>query len=266
MRSVHNNAPRERAVVEAIVKNVFRTLVRQLSDCDVAVNEAFLDGLLTGCATIPAAKTADLLAAIGGGQPLPGAVRESVLDALDQLGAELSNGIYEARFDPGRSGDAQQDCVLADAADSGTDALEHAVDWLARMCGDDSEHADFRIVAGSTLLDLPRERHRPVMEALADLQAPALPSDYTRDDIEQAFEVGDRPEWERFRDPWRFYDPDEIERRQARWLREAEDRERYVPNRKVQTYRRESPKTGRNDPCPCGSGRKYKKCCLGATR
>jgi uncharacterized protein len=26
---------------------------------------------------------------------------------------------------------------------------------------------------------------------------------------------------------------------------------------------RVSPKTGRNDPCPCGSGRKYKKCCLG---
>jgi len=24
------------------------------------------------------------------------------------------------------------------------------------------------------------------------------------------------------------------------------------------------PKAGRNDPCPCGSGRKYKKCCLGA--
>jgi len=21
-------------------------------------------------------------------------------------------------------------------------------------------------------------------------------------------------------------------------------------------------KTGRNDPCPCGSGRKYKKCCM----
>lgn len=27
------------------------------------------------------------------------------------------------------------------------------------------------------------------------------------------------------------------------------------------TYRRESPKTGRNDPCPCGSGKKFKKCC-----
>ena len=24
---------------------------------------------------------------------------------------------------------------------------------------------------------------------------------------------------------------------------------------------REAPKVGRNDPCPCGSGKKYKKCC-----
>lgn len=26
-------------------------------------------------------------------------------------------------------------------------------------------------------------------------------------------------------------------------------------------YRRDAPKVGRNDPCPCGSGKKYKKCC-----
>src|SRR5437764_926556 len=25
-------------------------------------------------------------------------------------------------------------------------------------------------------------------------------------------------------------------------------------------------KAGRNDPCPCGSGKKYKKCCLGKER
>jgi len=30
---------------------------------------------------------------------------------------------------------------------------------------------------------------------------------------------------------------------------------------KVETIRRDLPKVGRNDPCPCGSGRKYKKCC-----
>lgn len=28
-----------------------------------------------------------------------------------------------------------------------------------------------------------------------------------------------------------------------------------------QPYRRDENKVGRNDPCPCGSGKKYKKCC-----
>jgi len=30
---------------------------------------------------------------------------------------------------------------------------------------------------------------------------------------------------------------------------------------RVETFKRETPKVGRNDPCPCGSGKKYKKCC-----
>ena len=34
----------------------------------------------------------------------------------------------------------------------------------------------------------------------------------------------------------------------------------YEPNPVAPILR--DPKTGRNDPCPCGSGRKYKKCCL----
>jgi uncharacterized protein YecA (UPF0149 family) len=29
---------------------------------------------------------------------------------------------------------------------------------------------------------------------------------------------------------------------------------------KVETFQRNQPKVGRNDPCPCGSGKKYKKC------
>ena len=29
---------------------------------------------------------------------------------------------------------------------------------------------------------------------------------------------------------------------------------------------RTGPKVGRNDPCPCGSGKKYKKCCGRAAR
>ena len=31
--------------------------------------------------------------------------------------------------------------------------------------------------------------------------------------------------------------------------------------RRVETIVRDRPKVGRNDPCPCGSGKKYKKCC-----
>jgi preprotein translocase subunit SecA len=34
-----------------------------------------------------------------------------------------------------------------------------------------------------------------------------------------------------------------------------------APRPKIQPVRRTQPKVGRNDPCPCGSGRKYKQCC-----
>ena len=30
---------------------------------------------------------------------------------------------------------------------------------------------------------------------------------------------------------------------------------------KIETFRRDQPKVGRNDLCPCGSGKKYKRCC-----
>ena len=36
---------------------------------------------------------------------------------------------------------------------------------------------------------------------------------------------------------------------------------RREPPPKVETVRRTAPKVRRNDPCPCGSGKKYKKCC-----
>ncbi|MBD3370140.1 preprotein translocase subunit SecA [Candidatus Fermentibacteria bacterium] len=37
--------------------------------------------------------------------------------------------------------------------------------------------------------------------------------------------------------------------------------QRRAPAKKQKTVTRKTPKVGRNDPCPCGSGRKYKKCC-----
>ena len=43
----------------------------------------------------------------------------------------------------------------------------------------------------------------------------------------------------------------------AYWLARRAD---YEPV--ARPVRRSEPRVGRNDPCPCGSGKKYKKCCL----
>lgn len=43
----------------------------------------------------------------------------------------------------------------------------------------------------------------------------------------------------------------------AYWLARRED---HAPS--SEPVRRAQPRVGRNDPCPCGSGKKYKKCCL----
>ncbi len=53
-------------------------------------------------------------------------------------------------------------------------------------------------------------------------------------------------------------------RQMKKWMKdhEAELRAEGNPEQpKVETVVHEGPKIGRNDPCPCGSGKKYKKCC-----
>jgi hypothetical protein len=45
-------------------------------------------------------------------------------------------------------------------------------------------------------------------------------------------------------------------------LKKAKKQRSPENSAKVVTYVRDSPKVGRNEPCPCGSGKKYKKCCL----
>jgi preprotein translocase subunit SecA len=44
------------------------------------------------------------------------------------------------------------------------------------------------------------------------------------------------------------------------FARAAQPREASGGTDEVHTVKREGPKVGRNDPCPCGSGKKYKKC------
>jgi len=42
---------------------------------------------------------------------------------------------------------------------------------------------------------------------------------------------------------------------------ESDDENYREPSGVTSTIRLDGPKVGRNDPCPCGSGKKYKKCC-----
>ena len=53
---------------------------------------------------------------------------------------------------------------------------------------------------------------------------------------------------------------EEINRR-LRYQHQGANGEQQAEPQRVQTVRREEPKVGRNAPCPCGSGKKYKHCC-----
>ena len=160
--------------------------------------------------------------------------------------------------------------VLAAAQRDGVDELDTALDWIAQFAADATENEDMRLIAAGYLLEFPRARHRPLLETLVPIQ-----QDFGRHfgtkEIDAAFARGtDQPGWERFDNPWQFYAPQEIEKRQQRWREEdaaeadaAYDFDDVLDDEYQETYVRDLPKIGRNDPCPCGSGRKYKKCCLG---
>ena len=49
--------------------------------------------------------------------------------------------------------------------------------------------------------------------------------------------------------------------RRLRYQHQGANGEQQAGPQRVQTIRREEPKVGRNAPCPCGSGKKYKHCC-----
>jgi hypothetical protein len=70
---------------------------------------------------------------------------------------------------------------------------------------------------------------------------------------------------------WHDYKPDRIRKhfqekeKEEEWDEEEsdlEDEEDFEEQPGVLPIRPERKPVGRNDPCPCGSGRKYKKCCM----
>jgi hypothetical protein len=170
--------------------------------------------------------------------------------------------------------------IVSFAARKGHQSLDEALGEVARITADEDEDWDLRMLAAGTLLDFPRPPHRALLMELARMQ-PDRGASFLPEDVEEAYaQMRDEPEWQRFEDPWAFYAPDEIAARQKRWeeeaeqlLRESREGDLFDDSTDLDDfeegdfeflpYVRETPKVGRNDPCPCGSGKKYKKCCLG---
>ncbi len=152
------------------------------------------------------------------------------------------------------------DSVVAEAERCGGDELESAIDWVAGVAADETDDWDLRLIGATTLLAFPRDRHRRLLDELVRRQS-RREAAFTSEEVDKAYGGEPRvPDWRERADPWEFYEPEHIAERQQRWaeVAEQEDAEPVVA-----TYTREAPKVGRNDPCPCGSGKKYKKCCLG---
>ncbi len=154
--------------------------------------------------------------------------------------------------------------LLAAAERTGAQALDAELDSVAGMAADESEDRDMRLSVASDLLRFPRERHRRLLRNLARQQA-GPGAFFNGANVTKAYaRAGDRPEWHERNDPWDFYHPTAIAKRQERRAGEADDGEEAedLAGEPMLPYLRESPKVGRNAPCPCGSGKKYKKCCL----
>ena len=102
---------------------------------------------------------------------------------------------------------------------------------VARRCsgGDD---ASFLLAAGGAAKDPGALRVVAAVRSLADAEGDAF--------VKDALEAFERPR-------------DLLPKEAERWLASG------------YTATRATPKVGRNDPCPCGSGKKYKKCCEGKT-
>ncbi len=177
------------------------------------------------------------------------------------------------------------DAMLAMEQQCGAAEFEEALDRLASMAQDKSDDHDFRLFSANALLDFPQPRHRALLEALAKQQSgQKFGAVFLMSDVADAYAAAQDPPRSQLhrKDPWQFYDPQAITQRQERWAkenREALERQARLNSEQEQggddysndgdgdyghteTYVRPTPKIGRNDPCPCGSGKKYKKCCL----
>lgn len=118
---------------------------------------------------------------------------------------------------------------------------------------DDPEHPGFLIS------DLSEFKDPEVLEDIRSLYEKGLVDDFiiTMEDVDSIYSRPDeKMDYQRhLADPLEHFNPQEFER-----LWNISYKDRRIPDKLRRMLKPE--KVGRNDPCPCGSGKKYKKCCM----
>jgi hypothetical protein len=123
-----------------------------------------------------------------------------------------------------------------------TDLKEHAESLLSYWCNEVGEEVSSRVMEASlkkvAYLNMPLTVRKGFPELLKEF-------------LGYLSTTGSFPD----ADNWKQF-ISQIERKYTECFRED-------GSVRGETFRKEYTDVGRNDPCPCGSGKKFKKCCMG---
>ena len=225
-------------------------------------------------------------------------VTEELPTIFGSIGPAAVDGLMGIVSDEGRPSMARWSAAtcLGGVAARHEEERDRVLDFLHDVAGRGEDY-EVRGGAGLVLLDFLRPADREVLHGLGkEIEDGAGPVPlFFVDDVESAYGRGKTHHEQYLRDWLEFYAPDEIAERQARWKREDAARAsrqrqssarddtglllKTQPTSSPDTQTRSQPQetdvrpsvpkatsparptVGRNAPCPCGSGKKFKKCC-----
>lgn len=144
---------------------------------------------------------------------------------------------------------------------------------------DTEEDINLKGCVGNVLLDFARSEYKESLLAFCEEEKKAEEKTgedefkilaFDEEDVKEVVSTHEKTLYHYTEDWLSFYDEDEIKSRQERWRREEEEEEEELEYLKedeefLEPFTPEKRKPGRNEPCPCGSGKKYKKCCMNKT-
>lgn len=165
---------------------------------------------------------------------------------------------------------------LASIAASHTETEDNTILFIHSIFANKEENMDIRASAANVLLDFARSEYKDSLLAFCQeekkfREKQAIPVvSFDENFVEIIFSENKKQTGYYSRDWLSFYDDDSIRIRQERWEKESEEETEEDYEDEYEEIEepeeppvRETLKIGRNSPCLCGSGKKYKKCCLG---